>query len=82
MGRMPPTAYWPEWEEAARTDPRARRLVDRYTQRPAEELYDTAADPAEQKNLADDPAARDVKARLAAELDRWLRASGPAASGS
>jgi uncharacterized sulfatase len=82
LGKMPPTAYWPEWAEAARTDPRARRLVDRYTQRPAEELYDTAADPAELKNLADDPAAREVKSRLSAALDRWLEASAPAPSGS
>lgn len=46
--------------------------VDRYTRRPAEELYDTAADRFELVNLAADPAARLTKHRLAAALDRWL----------
>jgi uncharacterized sulfatase len=68
--------YWPTWLEAARVDPAARRLVDRYTRRPAEELYRTATDPFEATNLAADPASQGVKARMAAELDRWLGNTG------
>lgn len=68
---------WPTWLEAAKTNPGARRLVNRYTRRPAEELYHTAADPFEQTNLASDQSARPLKDRLGAELDRWLEASEP-----
>jgi len=43
--------------------------------RPIEELYDTAADPYELYNLADDPEYAPVLARLRGELQRWLRES-------
>jgi uncharacterized sulfatase len=72
--------FWPTWVEAARTDPTARRLVDRYTNRPGEELYHTASDPYEQTNRAAEPAARAVRARLSAELDRWLGTAGARAT--
>jgi arylsulfatase A-like enzyme len=41
--------------------------------RPAEELYDLRADPAQLNNLAADPARRDAKARLRTMLDEWMR---------
>jgi uncharacterized sulfatase len=41
--------------------------------RPAEQLYHTAKDPYEMTNIADDPAASDIKSRLSAELDRWMK---------
>jgi len=44
--------------------------------RPAEQLYRTAEDPYEMTNLADDPATADIKARLSAELDRWMKDQG------
>jgi uncharacterized sulfatase len=44
--------------------------------RPAEQLYNTAEDPYELKNLADDPAFSDIKALLSAELDRWMKEQG------
>lgn len=65
-------AHWPTWVEAAKRDPEASRLVVRYTRRPAEELYHTAADPFEGVNLASDAASQAAKGRLAAALDRWL----------
>src|SRR5205085_12223025 len=37
--------YFRSWEEAAKTDSRARQIVERYKQRPREELYDLSADP-------------------------------------
>ena len=49
-------AYWASWEDAAKRDSRADSIVRRYHARPSEELYDLAADPHEQVNLADDPA--------------------------
>ena len=41
--------------------------------RPAEELYDTLADPDEVHNLAADPAYADDLARMREALDSWLR---------
>jgi len=44
--------------------------------RPVEELYDTADDPWEINNLADDPAYRDVLERMRKALDDWLAEVG------
>lgn len=44
--------------------------------RPVEELYDTAADPHEVRNLAGDPACRDELRRLRAALEAWLAEVG------
>ena len=44
--------------------------------RPAEQLYHTAEDPYELTNLADDPSLSQIKAKLSAELDRWMQAQG------
>ena len=41
--------------------------------RPAEELFDVAADPQEFRDLAADPAADAVRAELAGRLDEWMR---------
>ena len=67
---------WDAWAEAARTDPAAAAIVDRYHHRPAEELYDLDADPWEQTNLADDPAHASTLAGLRADLDAWMREQG------
>lgn len=68
--------YWSSWMATSWDNPRTYHLVKRYMRRPAEELYHTAADPAEMTNLAgyDDHAA--IQAKLSAELDRWLAAQG------
>lgn len=44
--------------------------------RPAEELYDLDADPAERHNLAADAAAAATVAELRAALDAWMRRTG------
>jgi hypothetical protein len=41
--------------------------------RPVEELYDTASDPHELRNIACDPEVADVKSRLSTRLDEWVR---------
>ena len=68
--------YWATWVRDAWANPRTYDLVKRYTRRPAEQLYHTAKDPYEMTNLADDPAKADIKARLRAELDRWMKEQG------
>ena len=46
------------------------------TKRPAEELYDTEADPHEIENLAGDPAFREVLERHRGALEQWQRDVG------
>jgi len=64
--------YWSTWIGQAWANDHTYDLVKRYMSRPAEQLYHTAQDPYEMVNLADDPAASSIKARLSAELDRWM----------
>jgi uncharacterized sulfatase len=68
--------YFDSWVAKARTDPAAAAVVRRYHTRPAEELYDLAADPWELKNLAAEPARADTLKKLRAELDAWMAGQG------
>ncbi len=74
MGRTDHNPYWGSWVWAATDDLHARMLVNRFMRRPPEELYHSKADPFEHANLADDPKYAEIKARLSAELDRWMKA--------
>lgn len=65
--------YWPTWLEKAKSNETAADLVKRYHTRPAEELYDLAADPWEQHNLAGQPEQRERLAELRGDLDAWLQ---------
>ncbi len=69
-------AYWTSWLTAAENDPAAAAILKRYRERPAEELFDLTSDPAEQHNLANDPAHAERLAGLRAELDAWMTAQG------
>ena len=73
MGLAEHNPYWATWIFATAADPHAYAMVHRYMHRPAEELYDSTNDPFEHGNLADDPKHAETKARLSAELDRWMR---------
>jgi uncharacterized sulfatase len=68
--------YWGTWVFSTEQKPESYRLVKRYLKRPPEELYHTSADPYEMTNLASDPKYQGIKARLSAELDRWLAQQG------
>lgn len=68
--------YWGTWVFASADRPQAYQLVKRYMSRPAEELYHTTKDPYEMENLAANPQCAEVKAKLAAELDRWMAGQG------
>lgn len=68
--------YWDSWVAKAKTDPAAQAIVRRYHTRPAEELYDLAADPWELNNLAADPAHAAKLKELRADLDAWMKDQG------
>ena len=65
--------YFRSWEEAAKTDSRALQIVQRYKERPREELYDLAADPHELNNLADKPEHADRLAQMRAKVAAWMK---------
>lgn len=70
------SGFWKSWVRDSATDERAARLVKRYRQRPAEELYDLTKDPWEMNNLAAEPQYRGIKATLRKELDAWMAQQG------
>jgi uncharacterized sulfatase len=65
--------YFRSWEEAAKTDSRARQIVERYKQRPREELYDLTADPHELQNLAGDSQHAERLATMRAKVAEWMK---------
>lgn len=67
---------WDTWVEKAKTDPATARLLQAIEHHPAEELYDTTADPYELTNLAGSPEHRAVLDRLRARLKEWRAAQG------
>lgn len=64
------------WLEKAKSDPAAKKRVDQYLHRPAEELYDVEKDPFELNNLAGKPGYADVIGRLRGKLDEWMAQQG------
>lgn len=64
------------WREDARTDPALAKRIEWLSRRPGEELYDLDTDPLETKNLADTAAVADVRDRLSATLDAWMKQQG------
>ncbi|TWU62705.1 sulfatase [Crateriforma conspicua] len=63
-----------QWHDAGKLDA-IQELIFRPT-RPAEELYDLAADPYEINNLADVPGYQDKLAEMRSRLDRWMEDTG------
>lgn len=64
------------WQADAKTNPKLAAKVEWLFHRPAEELYDLQTDTWEEKNLAADPKLAAIKAKLSAELDRWMAQQG------
>lgn len=74
MDRMPLMREWRRLHAEGRLEgPRQQFFTAR---KPEEELYDTAADPHEIRNLADAPEHRATLARMRAAHERWLRETG------
>lgn len=69
--------WWLALKEATEEgDEKAAALLVKWHTRPAEELYKVDDDPYETNNLASDPGYSEIKARLRAELMRWMDEQG------
>jgi arylsulfatase A-like enzyme len=60
------------WEEKAKTDAAAGRLLKTIEWHPAEELYDTDSDPSELNNLADDARQAEKLNEMRGRLRAWM----------
>jgi arylsulfatase A-like enzyme len=61
---------------ARRDQDLARYFALAFEKRPAEELFDLAKDPHQLENVAARPEHADAKAKLRADLDRWMKETG------
>lgn len=68
--------YWQQWIFESGVKPKVYELVQRYMQRPALQLYHTANDPYEMKNLAGQPELATIQAELGTQLDQWMKSQG------
>ena len=76
MARMPLNNYWPSWIFEATENEYTQELVNRYMNRPYEQLYNTSNDPFELDNLAEKENMNSIKNSLSAELDNWMKKQG------
>lgn len=81
MDRVGREGYWDSWREKSFRDEHAAAVLWRYHNRPAEELYDMAADPHEQHNLAGDPRHAELLTELRGRMAEWRRQQGDAETG-
>lgn len=68
--------YWSTWELASTKNLSAAALIQRYHERPKEELYDLMRDPHEQHNLAANPDHAERLAKFRGELGEWIKVQG------
>lgn len=66
--------YWSEWAQLAKSDKRARAIVNRYYQRPEWELFHVSQDRWEQSNLVDQTEQSERIADLKRRLNSWMKA--------
>ncbi|MDA7615102.1 sulfatase [bacterium] len=76
MGKSEHNPYWQSWVFSSFSNPQHEKLVNRFMNRPPEELYHTTEDHFEMTNLATDPAHAKIKKKLSTILDEQLRDQG------
>jgi N-sulfoglucosamine sulfohydrolase len=69
-------AFWDSWDAAAKKDPAAAEVLQRYYTRPEIEFFDISNDPLELNNLAADPKHRPRISSMRKELDTWVKSQG------
>lgn len=68
---------WGTWiKKAEQGNEHAQAMTAKYTERPAEELYDVVNDPHCLNNLINDESLTALKSELSAQLDTWLTSQG------
>lgn len=66
--------YWAEWlGDDPMKKPNSYQNIKRYMRRPKEQLYHTIEDPYERENLAQDSGYAEIKSKLSAALEEWLK---------
>ena len=71
------TDWWKEWNALADSgDTHAKRIVNAYHYRRAEELFDVRIDPHNQKNLANSPELSEVRSEMRERLMAWMHSQG------
>jgi uncharacterized sulfatase len=68
--------YFKQWQERAKTDAVAAKVVARHHGRPEFELFDLKNDPRELSNLAGKPELKQVQEDLLSELKSWVKEQG------
>lgn len=71
-------SVWYSWIDIAGENAHARRITERFVNRPAIEFYDTKEDPAELHNLAGQPAYQQKITLFKARLEAWMKQQGDA----
>lgn len=69
-------AFWDEWDQAAKVDPKAAAIIRDYYTREEFELFDLDEDPSEYNNLAWNPEYRSVMEKMQKELAEWAKSQG------
>ena len=69
---QPEKGYWQSWVDEAAVNAGAKRLVNRYRNRVAEELYHTPSDPYESQNRVGDAGQAERLEALRGKLDQWM----------
>lgn len=70
------TDWYKSWQTKAQTDDYAKELIQKYTIRPEEELFDIKNDKWCQNNLADKPEFNEIKKKLRKKLLKWMKDCG------
>lgn len=69
--------FWASWlNESEQGNRKAALLVNKYSFRPAEELYDVKKDPHCLENLIERPEYQDLVKELSSKLDNWMKQQG------
>ncbi|MCK4679297.1 MAG: sulfatase [Bacteroidales bacterium] len=69
-------AYWDSWDEAAKTNILAAKIIHKYYIRPSEEFYDIQIDPFEQHNLIASEAHQKQIVKMRELLVNWMIEQG------
>ncbi len=75
--------WWQSWQKAAENGSNHAHIsVQRFQQRPGEELYDAMRDPWNLRNLAEHPEYQEIKITMSKALEAWMADQGDQGQGT